>query len=293
MISGKRLNRLTPLEESVIIHKGTERPFSGEYDDHFRKGAFLCRQCDTILYLSEDKFDSGCGWPSFDDEVPGAVRRVPDADGMRTEIVCASCGGHLGHVFTGEGITPKNVRHCVNSISLKFAPAEKMKTHRAIFAGGCFWGVENYMQKERGVLRTTVGYKGGHKDNPIYEEVCSGETGHMEAVEIIFDPSVVSYERLVALFFEIHDPTQNDGQGPDIGEQYRSAVFYTDEEQRRTAERLVDILKKKGMKVATRIIEAGKFWKAEDHHQDHYRKKGAEPYCHGYTRRFDKTDLID
>jgi len=293
MVSGKRLNRLNPQEESVIIRKGTERPFSGDYNHHFEKGAYICRQCDSPLYLSENKFDSGCGWPSFDDEVPGAVERIPDTDGMRTEILCASCGGHLGHVFTGEGITPRNIRHCVNSISLKFVPDEDNRTQRAVFAGGCFWGVEYYMGREPGVLRTTVGYTGGQVDNPGYEAVGSGGTGHLEAVKILFDPSVVSYERLAVLFFEIHDPTQVDGQGPDTGEQYLSAVFYTDEEQRRTAERLVGILEKKGMKIATTVMEAGKFWKAEDYHQDYYRKKGKEPYCHGYTRRFDETDLID
>ena len=119
-----KLNELTERERYVIQNKGTEPPFTGEYDDFFEAGLYVCRQCDAPLYRSEDKFQAHCGWPAFDDEIPGAVKRHPDPDGHRTEIVCANCGGHLGHVFEGERITAKNTRHCVNSISMKFVTAK-------------------------------------------------------------------------------------------------------------------------------------------------------------------------
>lgn len=280
-------NTLTKEEERVILHKGTEMPFTGKFYNHKEKGTYVCRQCNAALYRSEDKFDSECGWPSFDDEIPGAVKRVPDADGRRTEIICANCKGHLGHVFEGECLTDKNVRHCVNSVSMDFIPAgQEGKTATAIFAGGCFWGVEYYLQKSKGVKTVVSGYIGGHKENPSYEEVCSGKTGHYEAVEVTYDPSVTDFETLARLFFEIHDPTHWNHQGPDHGEQYRSAVFYQNEQEKEITEKLIQLLKDKGFKVVTEVRPASRFWKAENYHQDYYEHKGSTPYCHGYTKRF-------
>jgi peptide methionine sulfoxide reductase msrA/msrB len=278
--------KLTPEEERVIVQKGTERPFSGKYYNFHEKGIYVCKRCSAALYRSDAKFDSGCGWPSFDDEIAGAIKRQPDADGQRSEIICASCGAHLGHVFAGEGLTAKNTRHCVNSISMNFIPDDASKTARAIFASGCFWGTQFYLQQAKGVLSTTVGFTGGRTANPSYEEVCSGATGHAEAVQVIYDPTLISYEELVKLFFETHDFTQVNRQGPDIGEQYRSEIFYSDEIQKQSAEKLIRILTEKGFKVATRITPAGTFWKAEDYHQNYYQKNGHQPYCHVYRKIF-------
>lgn len=279
-------NKLTSEEERVILQKGTEMPFSGKYEKHWEKGTYVCRQCNAPLYKSESKFDARCGWPSFDDEIPDAVKRVPDSDGMRTEIICANCGAHLGHVFIGERFTEKNTRHCVNSVSLSFVPAEYSNADTAIFASGCFWGSEYYLKRAKGVISTTVGYTGGHKENPTYKEVCTGTTGHYEAVEVVFNPEEITYEELGRIFFETHDQGQENGQGPDIGEQYRSAIFYRSEEQKQIAEELIGILKSKSYKVATVLIPASHFWKAEDYHQDYYDIKGGRPYCHVYTKKF-------
>ncbi|MDD2611857.1 MAG: bifunctional methionine sulfoxide reductase B/A protein [Bacteroidales bacterium] len=288
-LNNQYMKTLSPEEKAVIIDKGTERPFSGIYEKNNEKGTYLCKQCQAPLFRSEDKFDAGCGWPSFDDEIPGAVKRVPDADGRRTEIVCANCGGHLGHVFLGEGYTPKDTRNCVNSISLDFTkePVTALKTtETAIFAGGCFWGMEYMLQKEPGVISVVSGYIGGDKKYPTYQEVCQHTTGHAEAVRVTFDPTKTDYETLAKLFFEVHDPEQTDGQGPDIGSQYRSEVFYTTPIQKNVAEKLIEVLRKKGYKVVTKVTPATTFWEAEAYHQDYYERKGTEPYCHRYIKRF-------
>ena len=280
-------NDLTPQERAVIVDKGTELSFSGKYDKHKEVGTYICKRCDAKLFASSDKFQSNCGWPSFDDAIAGAVKTLPDADGKRTEILCANCDGHLGHVFTGEGHTPKNTRHCVNSLSLNFIKFQKDKEERkAYFAGGCFWGVEHFFQKVPGVISTQVGYMGGHKENPTYKEVCSGKTGHAETMEVVYDPNATNFETLTKLFFEIHDPEQVNRQGPDVGTQYRSAIFVSNREEKEIVAKLIRTLKKKGYKVATKIGKADKFYPAEDYHQQYYEKKKTLPYCHSYKKRF-------
>jgi len=271
----------------IILNKSTEYPFSGEYNDLTTAGSYLCRQCGLTLFRSQMKFHSGCGWPSFDEMFSKNVKEQPDADGIRTEIVCSRCHAHLGHVFKGEDFTAKNSRHCVNSLSLDFVSNTTVNdSEEAIFAGGCFWGVEYLFQKLPGVIKTEVGYTGGDKNHPSYEEVCEGNTGLVEAIRVLYDPSQTNYETIAKYFFEIHDPTQTNGQGPDIGEQYLSVVFYYDDIQKNIAQTLMKELEKKSFRLATRLLPVSIFWRAENYHQDYYNKTGKKPYCHQYVKKF-------
>jgi peptide methionine sulfoxide reductase msrA/msrB len=272
---------------AVVQDKGTEKPFSGEYDQFGDAGTYLCRQCGLALFRSMTKFHSGCGWPSFDAEISGAVRRVPDMDDRRVEILCSRCAAHLGHVFHGEGFTAKNIRHCVNSLSLDFvADLNVTDTEEAIYAAGCFWGVEYYFKQLPGVLKTQVGYSGGDKIHPSYNDVCSGSTGHYEVLRVLYDPTVINFKKLTQYFFEIHDATQHDGQGPDIGKQYKSAIFYYDDQQKNIADDVMKQLEKMNYKLATQLLPVKTFWPAEEYHQDYYSRNGKQPYCHRYTKIF-------
>lgn len=275
-----KLKKLSKEEERVIIHKGTQLPFIGKYTYNFKKGIYTCKQCGNPLYKSKDKFEAFCGWPSFDDTISGAVKEVKEKDTNRVEIICAKCKGHLGHVFRGEKFTKKNTRHCVNSISLDFVQEEQLKFKNAIFAGGCFWGVEYHFSNTKGVIHVISGYTGGETKNPNYREVCKGGTGHVEAVKVIYDDKIIKYEELVKIFFEIHNFEQEGGQGPDIGEQYESYIFYKDEKEKQISQKIINELKKKGYNPVTKLRKAKDFYKAENHHQDYYAKKGGEPYCH-------------
>ena len=273
---------LTEEEKRVIVDKGTEAPFTGEYDDFFQAGVFVCKACGNPLYDSLDKFDAGCGWPSFDKVRQGAINTYSDFElgYERTEITCARCDGHLGHVFVGEQLTTENTRHCVNSISVRFVSNDSLK--KATFAAGCFWGVEEFFRTLKGVYSTDVGYIGGNTIKPTYKEVCNENTNHAEAVEVIYDPSQVSYEDLIAIFWENHNPTTLNKQGPDIGSQYRSAVFYHDKEQQQIALQTKDRLNKSNTyssPIVTEIVPADTFYRAEEYHQEYLHKRG-QGSCH-------------
>lgn len=278
---------LTPDILNILRDKETEPPFSCAYDTDATKGSYLCRGCGHALFRADSHFTSGCGWPSFDDEIPNAVTRKPDRDGRRTEIVCAHCDSHLGHVFSGEKFTAKNLRHCVNSLAIEFVASDTvLNTEEAILAAGCFWGVEYLIRKLPGVLKTEVGYIGGTTQSPSYEQVCTKKTGHLEALRVIFDPTILSYEDLLKYFFEIHDFSQTDGQGPDIGPQYLSAIFYFDAQQKQIAETVIKQLEALDYTVATELYPIAIFWLAESYHQDYYHRTQKTPYCHLWKKKF-------
>ncbi len=288
---------LTPEQYHVMRQRGTERAFKGNYNDHHEKGTYICAGCGTPLFSSEAKYDHGTGWPSFTAPVnKNHIHYFEDYSHFmhRVETRCAVCGAHLGHVFD-DGLGPTGEHYCINSVSLDFKPSDihqksesnpekksdeqdtkSLKTETAIFAAGCFWGVEHKFRQVPGVISTVVGYTGGHVENPTYKQVCSYKTGHAEAVKITFDPSQVSYEKLLEIFFNLHDPTQVDRQGWDVGSQYRSAIYYNSTEQKETAEKMLKKLESSSRfkkPIATQIVPAPEFYEAEEYHQQYYEKR--------------------
>ena len=264
---------LTFEEKHILKDKGTEAPFTGEYNEHFEAGIFICRACENPLYESNTKFNSGCGWPSFDDEIEGAITHYEDLSGgrVRTEICCKKCDGHLGHVFVGEQITAKNTRHCVNSLSIRFKAYSKLQ--RATFGAGCFWSVEKLFRATEGVYLTSVGYMGGDTDNPTYKEVCTGTTNHVEVVDLYFNAEKVSYSTLLNLFWENHNPTTLNRQGFDNGTQYRSIVFYHNDQQLIEVEQSIKEQQENWEnEIVTQVIDSSTFYRAEEYHQNYLNK---------------------
>ncbi|MGK5082135.1 bifunctional methionine sulfoxide reductase B/A protein [Bdellovibrionota bacterium FG-1] len=294
--------KLTPQQYKCTQEEGTERPFENPFWDQHEDGIYVDVISGQPLFSSLDKFDSGTGWPSFTRPIEsGAVQTKSDRKlGVeRTEIRSSRADSHLGHVFD-DGPLPTGKRFCMNSASLRFVPlaqmkdegygkylfafAEKEQWKTATLAGGCFWGMEDLLRQIPGVVETQAGYAGGDAAKSTYDEVKKGNTGNAESVQILFDPKRLSYEEILLRFFKMHDPTTSNRQGNDTGTQYRSAIFYADEEQKRVAETVKKRVEKSGKwgkPIVTQIVPAKSFVRAEDDHQ-----KYLAHHPHGYTCHF-------
>jgi len=299
--------KLTSEQYRVTQQCGTEPPFRNAYWDNHKPGIYVDVISGEPLFSSLDKYDSGSGWPSFTQPINGTeIAKKSDLSlgMMRTEVRSKAADSHLGHVFDDGPSDKGGLRYCVNSAALKFVPVEEMeragyleylgpfvtaglikapKRETAILAGGCFWGMEEIIRKLPGVVKTTVGYSGGTTSDPTYKEVCTGTTGHAESIEVVFDPDRMSYEALLGYFFRMHDPTTLNRQHNDVGTQYRSAIFYTSEEQKKTAERVkanLEVEKKFNRPITTEITKASKFYPAEEYHQKYLVKNPGGYNCH-------------
>lgn len=273
---------LTPEQFKIARGKGTEAPFCGLLNDNKKPGIYYCVCCALPLFTSKQKFVSGTGWPSFFEpfDTKHIAEKTDNSFGMRrTEILCARCDAHLGHVFP-DGPKPTGLRYCVNSDSLSFMQdsslsEQKTDIQKATFGAGCFWHVEEEFAKVKGVVSTSVGFMGGNTQYPTYKDVCTGNTGHAEVVHLEYDPKEVSYQKLLEIFWKIHDPTTLNRQGPDFGSQYRSAIFFHSKEQEKAAMESREKLGKSGTynaKIVTEITPAGEFYRAEDYHQRYAQK---------------------
>lgn len=272
------------LTEYVTKQCGTEPAFNNAYWNNHEPGIYVDINTGEPLFTSLDKFDSGTGWPSFTKPIENSsLEEKPDNTlGMiRTEV--RTNASHLGHVF--DDGPDGNLRYCINSASLKFISYSDMEKEgyaelqslfpyeKAIFAAGCFWGVEKLLEDIPGVIDAISGYTGGTTDNPTYKQVSTGKTGHTESVQVTFDPDIITYKELLDYFWRLHDPTQENRQGPDIGTQYRSVIFYYDDEQKRIAKESKAAFDAKNIfnkPAVTEIVPAGKFYPAEEYHQDYY-----------------------
>jgi peptide methionine sulfoxide reductase msrA/msrB len=270
---------LTDEQFQVTRNQGTERPFSSEMCSLFGPGLYSCICCDTLLFDANQKFESGTGWPSFTSPVKeNAIAYHADrSHGMvRIETTCNTCEAHLGHVFP-DGPQPSGLRYCMNAVALKKVEGE---LETATFGGGCFWCTEAMFRELKGVYSVESGYTGGVVDNPAYRDVCGGQTGHAEVIQVLFDPSVISYRELLQIHFGTHDPTTLNQQGADKGTQYRSAIFAHNDLQKETALSVIDDMQQYfSAPITTQVEDLTEFYKAEQYHQDYYRENSDQGYC--------------
>lgn len=282
--------KLTPKQYFILREKGTESPGTGKFLFHKEKGIYKCAGCGNELFTDAMKFDSHCGWPSFDKEIKGGkiIQTEDLSHGMkRIEITCAKCNGHLGHIFD-DGPTKTRKRYCVNSASLHFEPEKKSpkktSTPQEIITlgAGCFWCIEAIFEELNGVISVESGYSGGSVKKPNYKQVCTGKTGHAEVVNITYNPLKIPLVKLLEVFFTIHNPTTLNQQGADIGTQYRSAIFYHNESQKQKAEKIIATLNKNKVfssPIVTEVTPFTIFYKAENYHQEYYQLNKEQPYC--------------